>query len=947
MTWRRLFTWAIVGAAALAGVMLKDLSGLLGDIQTSGSHSYDAGVFTGAHFRFWDTTELRDAIVVWRKDGALVADLITAHAWIDAVVFVPALAAILWKVLRRVGVSFGFALSIAVAYAVVDVLETIMTGCVLPDLVDRPGTEVPELASLVVIQATTLVKTLLLLAAVVVTAVALFVVEDEVTAQGGWNAVQEARTGGEQAPALALAWIIVLVGIFAVTVALPGGGPLDQLPDVIRQHLSEAGLGLWTWSTLGLFTCVAAVAVAALVATSPGGRSARDGTVPDWAVLAGAAVFSGACFLWAKGEGPWRVGPFAPLFVFVGLWIASWLARWAGVAGAPPQGEIPDERSTWTSLSIAWAGGLAGVVAVAGAIGLVRAAFPPLVLGIETEGFPWSMALLFGCTGAVVAGFGVQVIVETVAGWRPPLHRFLGATVAGGAVLSAGWIAFSPRAGESWGSTGVVGVSFGFWALVIGLLVWVSRTRRRWDVTRYLGFGARTPWVTLLLVLGLAGGALNKDSGYHDARLVDSAYAARHQSRYDAFTKWKQAIHDTCSPRPGQAVPMVFVAAPGGGIRAAYWTASALERLFESPCREAQVFAISGVSGGSVGAATWVASNAAGGSAKVAVTAMSRDTALPRALAGLLLRDMVQPLTGNGHAWEDRAALMEEGWAEAARVFGDPDRPTAWSRAGNGLPFVPVLALNGSSVTDGCMVLVTNLAGLPASRGPDCQGVPSPGRPVKGPVSGSIDPFVGLRRRVDGCGGSGVDVGITSGALLSARFPIVSPSGGLVRCVDGEEIDTAVVDGGYYEGSGLLTLLQVWDGFDEMIADHNFPPGRRSGLPLASNPIEPWFLVVDNHYRAVAKKLPPGAPMELFAPLDALGKEVVTQTTLEQTAIWQMRDSRGMPRFVFLSPAQGPGVEAPLGWVLSAASRTDLDVELDEQVGANNPALQRLLQRLL
>ena len=59
-------------------------------------------------------------------------------------------------------------------------------------------------------------------------------------------------------------------------------------------------------------------------------------------------------------------------------------------------------------------------------------------------------------------------------------------------------------------------------------------------------------------------------------------------------------------------VPMLIIATAGGGIRAAYWTATVLEQLQGDLEKKGQaldklVFAISGVSGGSVGAMDYIA----------------------------------------------------------------------------------------------------------------------------------------------------------------------------------------------------------------------------------------------------------------------------------------------------------------------------------------------------
>ena len=90
----------------------------------------------------------------------------------------------------------------------------------------------------------------------------------------------------------------------------------------------------------------------------------------------------------------------------------------------------------------------------------------------------------------------------------------------------------------------------------------------------------------------------------------------------------------------------------------------------------------------------------------------------------MLLRDIPQPLTSMRGEWTDRATELEEGWADAApEAFGDDgdksllDVGDGWWSSATGTPLTdqgPVLLLNGSSVNDGCRVLVTNVRGAAA-----------------------------------------------------------------------------------------------------------------------------------------------------------------------------------------------------------------------------------------
>jgi hypothetical protein len=55
--------------------------------------------------------------------------------------------------------------------------------------------------------------------------------------------------------------------------------------------------------------------------------------------------------------------------------------------------------------------------------------------------------------------------------------------------------------------------------------------------------------------------------------------------------------------------------------------------------------------------------------------------------------------------------------------------------------------------------------------------------------------------------GSGPDVRLSTAALVSARFPIISPAG-TIRMKDASHGDS-VVDGGYFENSGLTSALDI------------------------------------------------------------------------------------------------------------------------------------------
>ena len=202
----------------------------------------------------------------------------------------------------------------------------------------------------------------------------------------------------------------------------------------------------------------------------------------------------------------------------------------------------------------------------------------------------------------------------------------------------------------------------------------------------------------------------------------------------------------------------------------------------------------------------------------------------------------------------------------------------------------------------------------------------------------------------------------TTAALLAARFPVVTPSGAMSRCVTLESnlgtprprplqrIETDyVVDGGYLENTGILTLAQVWDAVEAPVTRCNAAAGQGQsieGCPSdAAGPlwIEPWFIMMENHYRSAVAAPPSGdRPTELLVPLVTASKRSTTLDTVPLEQLLAIDVSRGFVpvpggvrspvtdcnRFVRLAPLRQPTVEAPLGWVLAPDTRLRMEGEL-------------------
>ncbi|HEY4133468.1 MAG TPA: hypothetical protein VGM50_22810 [Gemmatimonadaceae bacterium] len=250
-----------------------------------------------------------------------------------------------------------------------------------------------------------------------------------------------------------------------------------------------------------------------------------------------------------------------------------------------------------------------------------------------------------------------------------------------------------------------------------------------------------------------------------------------------------------------QRGPLVVVAAAGGGLRAAYWTAISLAALQDRAASfVGSTFAISGVSGGSVGAALFasivhdtvasrIGSPCAGDTTELAVPNMPysrcvrrffRDDHLTPVLAKMVGPDFAQRFFPYPFPWSDRSLGLERSFEQSyASMYSD----SAFGRSFEALAMrdstrEPALFLNSTSVESGKRYVQSTVR---------------------------FDPWLNDTRDVLERLSS--DIRVSTAAHNSARFTYVSPAGLLVSR-DGAERGR-IVDGGYFENSGLVTAREI------------------------------------------------------------------------------------------------------------------------------------------
>ena len=416
----------------------------------------------------------------------------------------------------------------------------------------------------------------------------------------------------------------------------------------------------------------------------------------------------------------------------------------------------------------------------------------------------------------------------------------------------------------------------------------------------------------------------------HTVRLIDGPTAQR-QPLNELFAQWVEA----CAPGTGPVQPII-VAVSGGATRAGLWGAAVLDQVLQAQRKGGPaLFAISSVSGGSLGVAgamTLLSHESlpcrALGLASLRPT---KDATVPLAgdalgplLGGWLVDDiprsafnplaaLIRSLTGHRPNGGDSAEAIEHGfedlWSDVRQESGPKDMP-GWDqpflslfytdRTGTYRKGMPLWFANGTDATTGNRVITTPIGA------PDRQGNMSPW------------PFRGARDFHTLMGG---DVSISTAINNTARFPYLEPFGEMLPLDDKKQVGS-LVDGGYFENEGLQTALDL----AEWLAAQSATMGRpvqpiivqatgdgeadvgQTDVMTCTNVSDGSFIPDDQH-----------SAWQILAPLIGLyhvrgGHSAV----LLRQAYDQFCEPH--PRFVHFYLPADDGRPIPLNWVLSNAT---------------------------
>ncbi len=394
-----------------------------------------------------------------------------------------------------------------------------------------------------------------------------------------------------------------------------------------------------------------------------------------------------------------------------------------------------------------------------------------------------------------------------------------------------------------------------------------------------------------------------------------------------AYALWRANQPD---PKGGE-LPIVLVASQGGASRAGDWTAEVLGALHaQSHGRLASsLFAISSVSGGSVGAVGYGAllhidPTMAPDQLARTLPAFAGEDALSPTLAGMLFPDLLQRFLPVA-VLPDRAEALERAWEKGwndscpTGTGGCKDflrTPFLALSPAQGRPWRPILIVNGASEETGRRILTSTV---------------DLGNSV------DADDFHKIVQR---------DVPISTAISNGARFPWISPAGTLTARGGAQG---HILDGGYFDAAGVETVGELARAIAELPerTDHlhfmflfiayasatedSQPPGQQTvleHLPAAGAPATAPLASSASQAPPERQRRTARFVNELRAPLAGL---FASRTAHEAHIMHDFRHVLTLPAGVTAEfipvmlckgDVDGRPFEPPMDWALSTMART-------------------------
>ena len=458
-----------------------------------------------------------------------------------------------------------------------------------------------------------------------------------------------------------------------------------------------------------------------------------------------------------------------------------------------------------------------------------------------------------------------------------------------------------------WGMISPLTMGFTFNTLVL-LFLWGATFLPIGSVITYIGSRNGYPLFAVLIALAFVFSLFNDNHAIR--KFGESKPRPSLDSALELWTQQQQCSSTSCPP-------LVVAATAGGGIRAAYWTGTVLGNLDDEmarqdhkPLRE-NLFAISGVSGGSVGASVYRSAIEAGVPRKKMMESvqkvLAQDFLTPLA-AGLLYPDILQRFMPF-NVFEDRATVFEQGLeAGFKRITKQPLMENSFTELTSmHNKSWPALFLNSTWSNNGRRIVAANYK-IPAEQ----------------------------RLYADLIDNLGYDIRLSTAAHNSARFPFASPPGSWELALDEEQekdfktgrLRQRLQDGGLFENYGAETALEILYAAKRYFKRNNlyFDP---MVILISSDPTLPKN-IGDPQIKKQAE-----FGYEVLTTLRTYGATRVGRGAEAASRLenW-IKDEK---RFAYFRMCDGDEESPPLGWALSETAQTSINGYLIGSLDSTSP----------
>lgn len=388
----------------------------------------------------------------------------------------------------------------------------------------------------------------------------------------------------------------------------------------------------------------------------------------------------------------------------------------------------------------------------------------------------------------------------------------------------------------------------------------------------------------------------------HSARLLpESTNKIKRENIKNGFENW---LNNKYNKNDNKKFPVFIIACEGGGIRSAYWTAMYLAKIenLSNKTFHNNIFGFSTVSGGSLGAATYVtlikAQLEKDFNYDIESTTnnfLQKDFISP-VIASLFYSDFIQRFLFSPIKYFDRSRAMEKAWESSFRNVSskklDYFNQSFYKIWENDKQYeIPKLFLNSTKVEDGKRVVLSNLK-------------------LKDELPDIVD--------------FGEDINYSerlrtsTTVLMSARFPYITPCGRIYEDPkiffknSASNIWGHLADGGYFENTGCATLNDILIYLNNSIDKEIL------------NKVDFKVLILTNQVNKVYKVKKINKFLdELSQPIQTIFKTRVARSPYSIHLVENNFQKMGIE--VLQVNMDLSGEDVPLGWSLSKKARVQVN----------------------